>query len=525
MLYGRASLERRRDLPVADAFWLDYWNFLHEADTHRIWSVRPLAISSIAEAAFSAEGLSARSLVFALGRELESYRYLDAYLHNPTPEGGPVTSRGTLAREWLTWLEPFMDHAIRESFHSRLVEATVATARRENLHQLAFFARRLSSELSDDATLQGRRNRALWAFLHADVGGFEDRLRLFVSRPEQQRWVVRFWFLPITVNASLSKASGLHNRLITEIRSGRWTLLGVESTVLATGMETAVAVAHRNLRDTLERLRTRRYLRVQLDGKVTVELPDGTERILSIPQAFWVEQVSTRRAPQLPTGFDEVAHHRQVDPEKRSRWLAARWQLSQALAIWPEDQHSAASHVWQALEAFAGSVTGVERAVAEYSARVRAELLQTLAAKFTTMRLRWAAQLGECDWPALPKGAAQQQIWWRATLSATGPRSFATWRTPTAPLIIFAPNAGLARGIAVAGNARPQRWISDRLRQDLRHLYGLRNAAVHSGISVGTEEWASHIGRQGIEILYELLDSEVQTSRAMLRSKPVEPLD
>jgi len=202
----------------------------------------------------------------------------------------------------------------------------------------------------------------------------------------------------------------------------------------------------------------------------------------------------------------------QLPDEEASRWNAARWHLSQAVADWAEDSHTAAAHVWQALEAFspkAKTERPLTRVVALISGYLRTAVPEM--GRFLATRLSFQAhELGvigyQCDWYRFDARKVPFEKWMSRALDSSSANCYVRWRAPIAPRVLFDEAVGLLWTVnrrLKSENSEP--WMNHRLRADLGLLYGVRNKAVHSGQRVLSRRTARYLGQLGIELLLAVM--------------------
>jgi hypothetical protein len=520
-VYGKRDLEQRVALQPATGFWLDYWLMLHAEETHPFWAVRPLTLANVAvNALLSTDNAAARALGQVTARDLDSYRRLGQLFAVPPPaEPVIVPSRrsGTVrfTDPWLAWAEHVGSEKEHRILVERLIEACSLAVRNEDYDSIAFYSRRLSSEISDDwptARALLRKSRDVMLGQASDEP-FEETLLRATSTSTPLPYTVKFSVSPVPVSGTVASArtGPAWTRLVIErTATADRTLIAIECDVSAADVEAAVMVAHAGLCDVLQQLRLRYYVRTHVYGGVEIA---GDQEVIwaPLPQPFWNPDTGKRQVPRFPSGFHRLLLSQHV--QQQARWLAAQWHVSRAIADWAEDRHAAASHVWQALESYAGSRGAVASLPSQYLPMLRSSVVRHLAAKVSLQASILRATLSECDWYYWVKKKNTYETWFRRVTDPGSTNYAGSWRQPTAPPILDHPRVGL---LAVARNLSREgptaEWATGRVLDDLDHLYALRNAAVHSGIRVGSARWATHVGRSGLEILLALFAQTVEAT-------------
>ena len=230
---------------------------------------------------------------------------------------------------------------------------------------------------------------------------------------------------------------------------------------------------------------------------------------LPLPRPFWLARPGLRReVPGLPKLFGKIL--RALPVEERRRWHACRSQLSQALSVWAEDPHAAASAVWQALEAFVPPGDGgwrrvllLSRIFAEYAT---AEMRQHLAHGVVRQRDEIESAGGSCDWPWWDETSVSFERWVGRILTRPSAHHYSSWRTPPAPAVLFHQKVGLMWSVVTTrGENTTPPWLLVRIESDLRPLYGLRNAIVHNGERLLSPEAAIYLAQLGLEVLFGVM--------------------
>src|SRR5947208_3217836 len=123
-VYTGEDVEPRRNLNGSEAFFLDYWLFLHADETHSVWRCRPIGLRTIAKIVL--DKLCRGGVLYrAIGQELLGYRKLADYLSHKPPSSNPwifspgrscihcgsetVPRKYEWSQEWLTWVDRLRD--------------------------------------------------------------------------------------------------------------------------------------------------------------------------------------------------------------------------------------------------------------------------------------------------------------------------------------------------------------------------------------------------------------------------------
>lgn len=517
VLYQGESIDPRMALASAAGVWLDYWLFLHADDAHAVWCARPFGVQRVAAAVLDSTGKTDRALRRQLAREAVSIARLAPFCPSipPEPQGEPLQSQDW-ARDWLGWCEQLQRFASPLIIAHELSRSLAKTLVANNWWTATFLTRRFAAELAeDDWSRRVLFQRARNIFLtRADDLNSEsineealvDALNSVFTSNIATRYEVTIGVMPFQLGKEVARKVQNAQKVLFV---GSEATAGVDVTAMriyldAAHVEEAVARALDRVRETLERLRTFHYVRVHLSELVTARTSADVEpSAVRMPQLFWIRsESSVREVPVLPRGFDNVVAF--LPDTNRRRWTAARWHLSQALADWPEDAHSAASHAWQALEAFvgAGGPRQVLSLIPEYLEQVPGELATYLGRTVSLQRYAFLQTGRVCNWLSWASSKGSIDTWLSKVLSP--PHRYRSWR-PTPPEILFDHRVGLLRVVQKAIQAQSSRWMNDRLAGDFVLLYSLRNRVVHTGQRMLGRPGATYLARNAIEVLLALI--------------------
>jgi len=520
VLYRGRWIESRLGLTRSAGVWLDYWLFLHNDEAHSIWCARPFGVQRLAIAALDTNSKTDRVMRQQLAREALAVARLSPFsvVVAPEPSGEPLQSQ-TWAPTWLKWFERLAKSANPLVIANELTVPLAEALSHADWWMATFLTRRLAAELADEewsrrVLFQTARSVILArselqsATLNRDA--LIDVLRSVFTAPMARHYEVT---VPITtVMIGKEVARRVQSMLKVEFVAGAaWhglDVIAIRVFVQAVHIEEATARALDRVREALERLRTFHYIRAHLLDSASVRAGDETDTtIVRMPQPFWTKASTViRPVPTLPRGFD-VATARLPETQSR-RWTAARWHLSQSLADWSEDAHSAASHAWQALESFSGGPEGGWRQVLslipEYLEHLPVDLATYLGRSLTIQRqsLHWSGY--KCNWLPWASGKASVEVWVNRVLSSD---QYRAWR-PTPPEILFDSRVGLLRLVNESIQSRKVvPWMYDRMHNDFALLYSLRNRVVHTGQRLFGRPAAAYLARTAIEVLLALMTS------------------
>lgn len=529
-VYTREDALSRVNLPDGEAFWLDYWLLLHADETHAVLCWPPLSMQSIAKIARDLASPIDNTLFEAIGTELEGYHSLSRFFKKPLP-GKPalIKRRGEEGRkiynwsnEWLEKLELFNDPSESLNLLNCLSDDLANAINHQDLKLVAFLTRIISRELA--YTYSSKRalfQRAKQLFFHERHLSLEDRLKTLISPPATQNYTVNFKVGRVEITSKIAKlrfATWTTLVVEKETRFGKvdedprqiLVLTGIESSVTASHPERAVEEALLYCQEVLHQLRVRHYIRTHLIGAVCVRDSSGENNHLSLNQPFWTKKGGRREVPHIPMFHKTLKN---LHASKQSQWIAARWHISQAIGVWPEDTHTAASEVWQALESFAGSQKNVKNQLVEkYLDLFTEDILDHLAVRVGYQVLA----LNNCgitnSWFHRNRYDTLEK-WLGKVLDSRSTYHYRKW-SPTAPAILFDPEIGLItnmarhyKGFCTEESCRVK-WLKPRVKQNLDFLYGVRNAVVHKGMRIGTTQLAGYLARLGLEILLMVMSDE-----------------
>lgn len=525
--------ELRLDLKQVEGFWLDHWLFLHADETNRLWSCRPLGVRTVGEMAINIRSRVDGALRRSIKEELVAYQGLASFFPEPPPTTAPsyCTKRGSWPKEWQQWLGSTQDPDFSASLRNALVEALIEAIETPDAHSVAFLNRRLASEMadtypSDRSILQSTLRMVLRQSNQRAL--FTDRVRNLLTEPRILRdYSVQFLVAPTPISGQVARwqfpyPCRLDCDEAEEHHQVARILRGIEIKAQAPNPERALTGALAKVREILKELRVRHYVRTNLYGSAMVsELVDEQLKMgadepvtklewakmddlvhLALPQPFWTKKGFRKGVPYLPS-FENSSV-----PAKH-RWRAARWHVSQAVDVWPEDIHSAASEVWQAIESFAGgkSKSAMTDLVREYCEIVPRNLLKYLADCLKNQVGKFKHVGMSPDWYWWRRGDVDILKWLGRVTHPRSSNHFKHWEKPAAPLFLFGDRVGLLilLGKHIHGIQKMD-WMNKRIGNDIRHLYAIRNRAVHRGERIATDRWAGFVARLGLEVLLTVIN-------------------
>lgn len=519
-VYKDESLRRRFALPEEIGFWVDYWLFLHSMDTPPTWNVRPLGLRGIASEALKCRGREDSVLRKQLAEEVINSAGLIPFLsHIPVSPSGPPIEKWEWKKNWIRWFEAVVKQYDPAAIISDLAQAVASALASRNWYQAAFLIRRLAGELGqhdwsrahllgvakrnfcDDSAPDGK---------NFDAGKLQQAISATFIRSERVTHLVHIPLAPAVVTQVVLKRFK-HRKLFADRGpTGEQVLRAVEISVEAVHSEEAAAIARTSVRELIERLRLTYYIRTGVAGDAAVTRSDtGATFNAALPQPFWSSaQFFRRNIPRLPK--DDPWLLSQLPDDECSRWRAAQWHLSQAIATWGEDSHTAASEVWQALEAFAGvrenGWRGVLDFVSPYGPLSVIEMAEHVANGVTLQAREFKLLKQDCDWYRWNAKWSPVDSWFKNVVHRYSPNCYQNWVAPPVPPFLSDGNIGILGLIfqRLRGGTRSS-WVEKRLISDLRLLYALRNKVVHRGERIFGERAATYLGQVGIEMLFGVM--------------------
>jgi hypothetical protein len=319
---------------------------------------------------------------------------------------------------------------------------------------------------------------------------------------------VRFAVVPVYVIRSgdiraMSKKLSRSPYEFEKDSAGRNRLVALAYTVTARTPHDALARSLPLLRASLEYLRLRYYASTAVFGDVIVTRTNAADVVnIDLPQPFWPQERGGRTVPRMPSRF--LWNLSKVAPDDATRWKAAVRHLSNAIDVWAEDVHSAASAVWQALEAAGGSRQAVKHMLAvAYINQLGDALAESVSRSVSVTARMLAKTFPGTDWYYRDPSRVSAREWLDCVQHPASTRHARIWRHPRAWEIVAHKRVGLL-GLVRRLYYKPasERWVWKRVEGDLDLLYALRNAFVHRGVRLGNDRLAGYLARLGVEILF-----------------------
>jgi len=531
-VYKQNSLRNRIQLTPTVGGWLDYWLFLHSEEAHPVWSNRPLGLRQLAQAAPNSTSYHDSTLRLQLAREASDVVKLSPFLKGlATPPTSIPATKYRWNRAWLHWFDKLIKDKDVASIVEDLSAALLSALQAGNWRTVYFLTRRLAAEVIEDDWSHHERfiavNTAMCesgAFSQRELAAlpFVDTLRGCLSPPSVKQFTVTVPFAPTPITETIVRAFRSGPRLVLDRRADAADapplLTGIAVEVEAAHVGQAAAFALGAAREALDRLRLIHYVRTHLSGSVAARAGSDASIFLSLPQPFWSKASGRRKVPRLPKRFNSIVA--QLPRDESSRWNAAHWHLSRALADWAEDSHTASAHIWQALEAFAPPVRpphGVPTALAKVSALVPDYLRWAIPEMGDHLGSRVSLQARElatvgvtCDWYRFDSTRVSLRTWLARVLGVGSRNRHTTWSSPPAPVILFDESVGLLQAVdRRLRSVTAEPWMERRLQADLALLYGIRNKAVHHGERVLSRRTARYLGQLGAELLLGVMAARV----------------
>jgi hypothetical protein len=287
-------------------------------------------------------------------------------------------------------------------------------------------------------------------------------------------------------------------------------LVGVVWTGDAEGPESAARKAWAIVREVLDYLRTNWYVRSHVLGAVRVDrLGEHSVVWISPSQPFWTKKAGQwRRVPVLPTTKQSA----DLPEPQRSRVEGVRWHLSQAIADWQEDPHSAASKIWQALETLAepgpNDFGRVRNSVAKEAVKFLIDDLSYWMAKLVSGQCDQLSRMynkdgrGNSDWYFWDEKNVELNKWFGRVFHPDSTRRYATYNQPPAWPFLYDGSVGILHTLhRLRELPSREAWLDKRLERDLALLYGMRNSLAHSGIRLFPDQTAEYLGQVGLELV------------------------
>lgn len=522
-VYTKNALKERLRMPSSLGLWLDYWLFLLAEDTHPAWCARPLGMSAVARLAHQyTHSRYDKTIRRQLKAEVQSLLNQGLALAPSPRVPTALLNDDDWPKEWTQWFKSFLSSSSFQADLTKQLYGKLTEAINSNNEEAVL---KWTSLLVNEITGQGRSRREL---LQRAIGrccsGYSDlsedpkTVIAEVVFPEAERQFT------VTVPLISPPVSGRVRRRIgrfptTELIFGTSTadgepLIGIGYQITTFHAEAAALEARTRTRMILERLRLRHYVMASVAGNLKVtEEPAGVVTDIPFQQPFWVPERSKRGVPRIPPHIARCTSA--IEMADQPRWLASLWHLSEAMARWQEDVHSAAAEIWQALEAFGPErQQALERGLEVkywYLTEVGGDLLDNMAHKFSlqckVLHNLMQESGGESPWFYYDSTRWHGPEDWLSEVTNPSSGCFCgCWHDPEAPHLLFDSQYGKLYEVReLLCNKPPPNWVEERLDSDLRLLYGLRNAIIHKGDRTMSENLARYLGQVGLEVLLKAL--------------------
>jgi len=516
-VYNGDSLTHRVSLPDALGYWLDYWLFLNADETHRLWCARPIGLRLIATAALTSSGKKKNVLRAQLAADAVAASRIVSLLRGIAmpPSTQPLVA-GQWRNAWLDWFKCMLQDTSRDTLVDSFAAAIGEHLTSNDLSTVNFLTRRLAAELAD----RGWSPRELFRpvkYVFCDAGDFDfsefdptrfaATLRATFSASKTRQFQVSVDVAPVRFSFAHVQQFRRWKLILERVEGGQGVLRRIDMTVNAEHHDQAAAEGLEWACELIERLRVAYYTRTQLIGDIIVRDTEGeSETFMPLPHPFWADARARRDVPGMPKNFRGLLAL--LPEDRRHVWRAAQWHVSQALAVWADDGHSAASHVWQGLEAFTGSPDQGRRAVLDlvpqYISAVVPEMAGFLGDGLNLQKDAVRRLDLTCTWPSWNLARVPLAKWVDRVLRAANEKNAST--AQPLPRILVDARVGLLRVIEhKLHDAASEIWMEERVSSDLKLLYALRNAVVHQGERLLSRRGAMYLGQVGLEVLLTVM--------------------
>jgi hypothetical protein len=527
-VYSSKQLAGRLALPDHDGFLSDYWLALHFERTHPLLALRPIGARTLTQIAGDGNDLDPKTdrvLIAAIADELSKLREINPYLAIPLP-GAVLSNRDGFTQAAKDWLADARKGSDLDGLPCSLSKIALPSVDKRDYSQMALILRRLAAELAAN-------DKSSWSLFSASkeiVDGDNTResvaasITTLLTKTEKIRYSVSFPVIPARAPAILRQmyttkieegcgnaAELKRHNLANENGFNFLTEINFYD-IFASDMEQAVHQALEKVREHLRWLRLRMNVRTSLSQFALVK-PLGSDQVPSrvpLPLLFWARYEERRLIRELPPKFLESR-----PPDEKARWRGGLDHLSAAIYNWTDDPHSAASFVWQAIEAVTPDSSGwknnpLENSIVKgYLQSLWKELGYTIAVAITEQARELRRIVPNRRWHYYNAGEGGRNAWaqnleqWLANVCTPSSAHFyAKWHHPDAWVFIGDQNVGVLPLLWRLRCASTNNELADRLKNDLKLLYGLRNSLVHDGVRRGNQALAMYLARVGMEILF-----------------------
>ncbi|MEM9349594.1 MAG: hypothetical protein AAGA47_04990 [Pseudomonadota bacterium] len=511
---GGDELKIRNALPRHERFSLDYFLFLLADDTPSMYRSRAIGVNTLNRIIKNSSTLRHKSIVLALGSELESFRTFETLIATPplSPAVEKIKIKGRDAfivnNEWLDWLLNLSADNIREHI---FISLRREISRKGSFGKIAFLLRRLSAELVDE--MQSRR--AVFQFLRSSVipnsigNNFINCLQDLLSQP-LRRYRVDYQLSPASIRGRLKEKvqSRLSNALLTPLKDLHvygadaddqdYAVTGASFEVEARNHEEARAVSMEAYQEFLRRMRGELYVNTHSIRGVGVTNEDTCETIwLPRPTPFWRRHTALPELPGFPSETPEST--------MSGRFEASKRQYSQAVGDWSDDIYSSVSVLWQAIEAWTGNIAYKNPTSFSLLSDEVISSCREIFSKRSNIYYTRCRNVGEkivTDF--FPKTKRARADWYETVISNKGFSSF----HPAAPDILYSKDVGVIAGVILEGElSKTRNWMNSRCSVDLKFLYGARCVLAHTGAEPFSPGFLDYLGSFGAELLIRLVNT------------------
>lgn len=527
-VYSKADALARSKLLPAEGFFLDYWLFLFADFSYKVLTSPPINLCDISNIAHMCIAYHNANFITALSDHVNKYKCLSTFTppsddaHEKCGCDNPsVCEKDTSNRskkngrtscyvwtdEWKIFLKSFEDSRAQTTIIDEIVNQLAEAIKKNDYDKIANLTTLLASNnpQSERASVQIAKQ----VFLNNSSNiPIKEKLKALAPTNENE-YIVRFQVGRVAIPNNLIKKLA-RIRPIVEYE-GVWPpasndadavkyLTGMEVDVTATHPENAAEIALLKCQESVHQLRVKNYIRTHIIGAIKLRIiGENNEIWLSLPQPFWKKKAGGSR--EIPN-FKSII--KIIRFPYRTKWEAARFHISQAIAEWPEDAHSAATDVCQALESYAGSKReAIDGLAGKYSSIFPAIFKKFIASRIHRQNVlfqniglgnRWYCYGTRSDF----------KIWLGRVVSPESTYYFDKWR-PYAPHIAFNSIVGLINPNNITlGKSR----LEGDIKNNINLIFGIRNAIAHRGEKVGPVKWARYLARLGLEILLEAMNED-----------------
>jgi hypothetical protein len=525
-VYSSRQLSTRLKLQDYDGFLLDYWLALHFEGTHPLLALRPIGVRTLTEISGSGPDLNPKTdkvMISVIADELSKLKGINPHLPIPIPEVA-LSDKNGFTQAAKDWLADGRTRNELDRLPSSLLNAVSTSADKKQYPQIALVLRRLAAELAAN-------NQSSWSLFRASKAivdnaelqaSIASSITMLVANTQKTRYAVSFPIMPARAPASLRQmyktkvenspdGAALRRHDLKQDNGLNFLTQLNFYDIFASDAEQAVHQGLEKVRDHLRWLRLRMNVQTSL-SQYALAKPlacDQAPTRVPLPLLFWARDEERRLMRELPPKFLESR-----PADEKAKWIGGLDHLSAAIYNWTDDPHSAASFVWQAIEAISLDSSGwksnpLQNSIVKgYLQSLWKELGYTIAIAITQQARALRSVVPKPRWHYYVASEGGRNAWvqnlerWLANVcTPSSPHHYAKWHDPDAWVFISDQEIGLLPLLWRLRHASSNNELADRLKNDLRLLYGLRNSLVHDGIRRGNQAFAMYLARVGIEIL------------------------